>query len=128
MRASVDDYHSLLARAVSALKNDTAEARQDLYERARIALKAEFGKLDPPPLDVEVLQERLKLDFAIHNFEWSMNAMNIRHCAAAPQSDRLLDLEGEAKFERALSRLELQEELADRSELSNEPVECNAYG
>jgi hypothetical protein len=39
-----------LPRAVSALKNDTPEARQELYERARTALKAEFGKLDPPNL------------------------------------------------------------------------------
>ena len=48
MRVSVDDYHSLLARAVSALNSPTAEARQELYERARTALKAEFGKLDSP--------------------------------------------------------------------------------
>jgi hypothetical protein len=31
--------------------------------------KAEFGKLDPPPSDKDVLQEGLKLDFAIHDFE-----------------------------------------------------------
>ena len=78
MRPSVEDYHSLLARAVSALKNDTPEARQELYERARTALKAEFGKLDPPPSDGEVLQEGFKLDFAIHDFEWSMNEMGNR--------------------------------------------------
>jgi hypothetical protein len=90
MRVSVDDYQSLLARAVSALKSDTAEARQELYERARTALKAEFGKLDPPPPNGEVLQEGLKLDFAIHDFEWSMNAINNRHwntgSAAAPSA------------------------------------------
>ena len=40
-----------------------------------MALKAEFGKLDPPPSDKEALQERLKLDYAIHDFEWSMNEM-----------------------------------------------------
>ena len=67
MPPSVDDYYSLLARAVP--ENGTAEARQELYDRARAALKAEFGKLDPPPLDQEALQERLKLDFAIHDFE-----------------------------------------------------------
>ena len=78
MHPSVDDYHSLLARAVSALKDDTAEARQKLYERARMALKAEFGKLDPPPPEEDVLQQGLKLDFAIHNFEWSMNEMDNR--------------------------------------------------
>jgi len=69
MPPSVDDYYSLLARAASVLENSTAEARQELYDRARAALKAEFGKLDPPPLDQEALQERLKLDFAIHEYE-----------------------------------------------------------
>jgi hypothetical protein len=78
MRPSVEGYHSLLARAVSALKPDTPEARQELYERARTALKAEFGKLDPPPSDGEILQEGFKLDFAIHDFESSMNEMGSR--------------------------------------------------
>jgi hypothetical protein len=74
MRPSIDDYYSLLARAASVLKNDTAEARHEVYERARTALKTEFGKFDPPRSDTEALQERLKLDYAIHDFEWSMNA------------------------------------------------------
>jgi hypothetical protein len=75
MPPSVDDYYSLLARAASVLENDTAKARQEVYDRARTALKAEFGRLDPPPSDREALQERLKLDYAIHDFEWSMNEM-----------------------------------------------------
>jgi hypothetical protein len=73
MLPSVDDYYSLVARAASVAEN--AEARQHVYEQARTALKTEFGKLDPPRSDTEALQERLKLDFAIHQFEWSMNEM-----------------------------------------------------
>jgi hypothetical protein len=45
-----------------------------LYERARAALMAEFDKLDPPPSEFDVLEERLKLNFAIHDFEWSNGA------------------------------------------------------
>jgi hypothetical protein len=71
MRPSVDDYHALLARAACVRSKDSAEARKELYARARTALKVEFGKLDPPPSDVELLEEQLKLDFAIHDFEWS---------------------------------------------------------
>jgi hypothetical protein len=33
--------------------------------------KAEFDKLDPPPSEFDVLEERLKLNFAIHDLEWS---------------------------------------------------------
>jgi hypothetical protein len=73
MPPSVDDYYSLVARAASVLQNDTADARQEVYDRARAALKAEFGKLNPPPSDEKALQEQLKLDYAIHEFEWSMN-------------------------------------------------------
>jgi hypothetical protein len=56
-------------------ENGTAEARQELYERARTALKAEFGKRDPSGTDLEVLQESLKLDCAIYDFEYSMNEL-----------------------------------------------------
>jgi hypothetical protein len=72
MPPSADDYYSLLARAASVLEKNTPEARQELYDRARAALKAELGKLDPLPSDKEVLQEQFKLDYAIHDFECSM--------------------------------------------------------
>jgi hypothetical protein len=71
MRRSVGDYSSLLAGAVSKLVNDSAEVREELYERARAELKAESDKLDPPPSELEILEERLKLNLAIRDFEWS---------------------------------------------------------
>jgi hypothetical protein len=74
MRRSIDDYHSLLARAVSLLESDTTEARLQVYERARTALKAEFGKLDPALSDADFFEEPLKLDVAIYNLEWSTAA------------------------------------------------------
>jgi hypothetical protein len=72
MPPSVDDYYSLVARAASVVEK--AEARREVYQQARTALKTEFEKLDTPRSDMEALQERLKLDFAIHEFEWSMNS------------------------------------------------------
>lgn len=71
MYRSIADYRFLLANAVSALENGDAEARDALYERARAALKAEFDKLDPRPSEFDILEQRLKLNFAIHDFEWS---------------------------------------------------------
>jgi hypothetical protein len=68
---SVDDYHALLSRAVSVLTKHTSAARQELYDRARTALKAEFGKLNPPPSDTEFPEEQRKLDVAIFDFEFS---------------------------------------------------------
>jgi hypothetical protein len=74
MHRSIVDYHSLLTNAVSALASGDAEAREELYERARASLKAEFDKLDPRPSELDVSEERLKLNFAIHDFEWSTAA------------------------------------------------------
>jgi hypothetical protein len=70
MRRSIGDYHSLLSGAVSALESDDAEAREELYERARAALTTTFDKLDPPPSDMEIFEERLKLNIAIQDLEW----------------------------------------------------------
>jgi hypothetical protein len=71
MRPSVDDYHTLLVRAASVLRKDTSDARQELYDRARMALKAEFGRLQPLPSDAELSEEQRKLDVAIFEFEFS---------------------------------------------------------
>jgi hypothetical protein len=46
---------------------NTFEAREELYDRARISLEAEFDKLDPQ----EFIEERFKLNFAILDREWS---------------------------------------------------------
>ena len=70
MRRSIEDYRSLLVSAISALGTGNAD-RQEIYDRARAALMAEFDKLDPPPSEIDLLDERIKLDFAIHDFEWS---------------------------------------------------------
>jgi hypothetical protein len=71
MRPSVDDYHALLAKVASVLRKDTCDARQELYDRARMALRAEFGKLEPLPSDAELSEEQRKLDVAIFEFEFS---------------------------------------------------------
>ena len=71
MRPSVEDYHALLAKAASVLRKDTSDARQELYDRARMALKAEFGKLEPLPSDAELSEEQRKLDVAIFEFEFA---------------------------------------------------------
>jgi hypothetical protein len=43
-----------------------------LYERTRAELRAEFDKLDPPS-ELEFQAERLKLNLAIHDFEYSFD-------------------------------------------------------
>jgi hypothetical protein len=78
MRHSVKDYHSLLIRAITALESDTAETREELYRRARKTLEAMLEKRDPPPSYEDVFEERLNLEFAIHDLEkvsrWAKSA------------------------------------------------------
>ena len=71
MRPSVDDYRTLLVRAFAVLTSDSSEARQEIYDRARAALRAEFDKLIPRPSDAELFEERQKLNAAIVDFEFS---------------------------------------------------------
>jgi hypothetical protein len=72
MGHSVQDYHSLLIRAISALETDTPETREELYQRARKALEVMLEKLEPPPSYEDAFEDRLNLDFAIHDLEWSI--------------------------------------------------------
>jgi hypothetical protein len=67
MRRSVDEYTALIDGAVSALDADTLEAREEIYNRARVSLESDFDKLDP----LEFIEERFKLNFAILDREWS---------------------------------------------------------
>jgi hypothetical protein len=78
MHHSVEDYRSLLIRAISALESNTSEAREDLYRRARKSLEAMLETLEPPPSYEDAFEERLNLDFAIHDVErindWAKSA------------------------------------------------------
>jgi hypothetical protein len=52
------DYYSVIARAVSKLPNNTVEARQAVYERARTALVKQLGEVDPPLSEAEIMREQ----------------------------------------------------------------------
>jgi hypothetical protein len=63
------DYYPLIARAVSNLGNNTGEARQALYERARTALVEQMRGRDPPASESEIMVEQRALAAAIHSVE-----------------------------------------------------------
>jgi hypothetical protein len=60
-----DDYHSIIARAVSRLPNKTDEARTAIYERARAALRETLYNYDPPLSETEIANVQSALDTAI---------------------------------------------------------------
>jgi hypothetical protein len=59
------DYYPVIARAVSRLTDNTPEARQTLYDRARMALTAQLDEHD----QLQIECERRALEAAIHRVE-----------------------------------------------------------
>jgi hypothetical protein len=63
------DYYPILARAVSTLAINNAQARQEVYERARAVLAVELSRQDPQKSTLEILRERSALETAIRRVE-----------------------------------------------------------
>ena len=63
------DYYQLIARAVSALPNNSPEARDAIYERARRALVKQLRILDPPVSEADIERETKSLEEAIAQLE-----------------------------------------------------------
>jgi hypothetical protein len=86
-----DDYHSIIARAVSRLPNKTDEARSAIYERARAALRETLHNYDPPLSETEIANVQSALDTAIGLVEvdFLVSAMRAAREAASPSPPSL---------------------------------------
>ena len=65
----MDDYYSIIVRAVSRLPSKTDEARHGIYERARTALQENLRSLDPPISEAELAKAQFALQEAIRKVE-----------------------------------------------------------
>jgi hypothetical protein len=74
-----DDYHSIIASAVSRLPNKTDEARSAIYERARTALRETLHNYDPPLSEAEIANVQAALDTAIGAVEVDFLVAAMRH-------------------------------------------------
>jgi hypothetical protein len=63
------NYYPLLASVVAALETNTAEARRQLYDSARVGFPNYIGNLDPPLSDSEITRERTALEEVIRRLE-----------------------------------------------------------
>ncbi len=63
------DYYPLLNKAVSGLDPNTLEARQAIYDRARMALTRQMASMDPPVAQDVIDRELGALDLVVQRLE-----------------------------------------------------------
>lgn len=63
------DYYPILARAVSKLEINNAQARQELYEHARTILIAHLDRTDPKKSSLEPISEWSAFETAVRRVE-----------------------------------------------------------
>ena len=69
------DYYPILARAVSRLATNNAQARQELYEHARTVLAAQLRRHDPQFSAPETISERIAFEAATLRLEAEMRSL-----------------------------------------------------
>jgi hypothetical protein len=69
LKGAMADYHPILARAVSRLATNNAQARHELYEHARTILVAQLRSQDPKASDLNIMSEQVALEGAILRVE-----------------------------------------------------------
>ena len=65
------DYYPILARAVSRLATNNAQARQEVYEHARTILVAQLRSQDPELSALNIMSERSRSKGP--SSEWKLN-------------------------------------------------------
>jgi hypothetical protein len=88
------DYYSLISRAIAALPQQSPEARQAVYERARKALFSQLRGIQPPVAEADIAAEGRALDEAVARVE--------RELTAPPQ--RPAPAKADTSFAAALAR------------------------
>ena len=106
------DYHSLIARAVAALNENTIAARQALYKRARIAQTVRLNNFDPALSMAEMGCECEALEHAIRLVEFEIATGGMKATRppviaerrvrepAGPRREPAVPRPGEARFRR----------------------------
>jgi hypothetical protein len=68
-RPSMGDYYSVIAHVVARLPSKTHEARHEVYERARTALRERLSNYDPALSATALANEQAALETAISRLE-----------------------------------------------------------
>jgi hypothetical protein len=74
-KPAMADYYPILARAVSALATNNAQARQELYEHARAVFIAQLHRQDPQLSALESIRHSIAFETAILRVEAESQSM-----------------------------------------------------
>jgi hypothetical protein len=69
------DFYPVLSRAIAALQDQTPEARNAIYDRARQVLLAQLRAMDPPVSEADITRQRLALNEVIARIEREQAAL-----------------------------------------------------
>lgn len=83
------DYYAILARAVSGLEINSAQARQEMYEHARTVLIAHLDRSDPQRSALEIISEWTAVETAVRRVEATSGS--VRERIPAPTLKSRLD-------------------------------------
>jgi hypothetical protein len=83
------DYYPALARAVSSLPDNNAQARKELYEHAQTILVEQLRRQDPQKSAQEIMRERAALEMAIRKVEARSRSART-HTPNSPTLPRLI--------------------------------------
>lgn len=78
------EYYPLLAKAIAALPNSTADTRRAVYERARKALLGQLQSLQPPIPAADLARETEALDAAVARLEAELGSQPAATGGASP--------------------------------------------
>ncbi len=81
------DYYPLLAKAVQALPQSSADTRHAVYERARNALLGQLRSIEPPIAPADIARESSALDEAVARLEGEIAARAALEHAGAAEAD-----------------------------------------
>lgn len=80
------DYYSLISRAIAALPQQTPDARQAVYDRARKALFNQLRSIQPPVAEADISAEGRALEEAVARLEQEIAAKNAPPAPAKPSA------------------------------------------
>jgi hypothetical protein len=83
----MDDYYSILARAVSRLATNSVQVHQELYEHARTVFTTQLLSQDPQISALETIGERVEFETAILRVEAESQSMPERHPETSADND-----------------------------------------